>query len=251
MRASLIVALLFTLSLAGFPIGAPEPLESVEAKVRQAWDKIHALSGVIGIEATLPIGEGRLPVHGSGTVDFLRDAGKNKYREQITVKTPEPMTLEAGVDVIFDGVVLYVTTEFMGKKDTSQSAPDLFKGAVPPGGGPLLEAMKSKCTLTVKPDALVDGKPCWTLEARLKEPIAEAPVQKGIVYFDKETGLARKMEVYESDTVVLGTATVSNVKVNPELSPRLFVYVPPPSPPPPPPAAPTPPPIPPTPAVIK
>lgn len=250
MRVFLIVALIVTSNLAGFPIAAQEPLANVEAKIRQAWDKHRSLSGVISVEATLPIGESRLPVFGSGTVDFLKDAGKNKYRQQITAKTPEPMTLEAGVDVIFDGTILYITTEFMGTKDTSQSAPDLFKGAVPPGGGPLLDAMKSKFILAVKPDVQVNGKSCWVLEAKLKEPLPEVAMQQGMVYFDKETGLALKMEVYESDTAILGTATVSNVKLNPQLSPSMFVYVPPPAPPAAP-AAPTPPPIPPAPTVIK
>lgn len=216
--------------LAWFAVAAmaQDTLEGVEAKVREAWAKNKSVTADVAIEANVPLGQTRLLLTGGGTMACLNDGGKEKYRQEVTVKMPEPMKLELKADIIFDGADLYLTTDAFGKKQSEKAKLDLLKGAVPPGGGMLFDVIKPQMNLSVKPEAQVNGKAAYVLEATPKDTSnKEVPVGNALLYIDKELGMMVKMEVNETTGTKLATVNYAGIKLNPDVPAGLFVYVPP------------------------
>jgi len=217
--------------LAWFAVAAmaQDTLEGVEAKVREAWAKNKSVTADVAIEANVPLGQTRLLLTGGGTMACLNDGGKEKYRQEVTVKMPEPMKLELKADIIFDGADLYLTTDAFGKKQSEKAKLDLLKGAVPPGGGMLFDVIKPQMNLSVKPEAQVNGKAAYVLEATPKDTSnKEVPVGNALLYIDRQlihevtspqafTGLRQRgLKVRRPDRT---TATVDQSNVRPTFCP--------------------------------
>jgi len=201
---------------------APETAESVAAALRAAWETVDSLRADVTVSARLPIGETRLEVAGNGTLEFLRHEGKEMYRQRIVMTMSPPHAMDGVSETICNGERIDLVTEFMNNRNRTRVEPDLFKGIGPPGGGPLLDLLEKDCTLRVLPDARVDDTDVFVLEAIPKVPQSGMAERKAVLYFDKATGLQRKVELYESAAVITAVTTVSNVKLNPGIDPGRF-----------------------------
>lgn len=202
--------------------GANASLEEVEGKISNAWDQLKSLTGTVSIEAVLPIGETRITVSGGGTLEYLKSGDKPMYRQDLSAKTPEPLNLEGKVSTLFDGTDFYLSTSMLGREESTKTSPDLARGAVPPGGGMLLDAVKTQLDLKVLPDAVLDEKPVFVLEGTPKA--SDLPFTKALLTIDKGTGVLRKLELFESAGVVAATINVTDVTINAPLPAANFVY---------------------------
>lgn len=217
---------ILTITMLCCGIAAANPsLEEVEGKIAHAWDQVKSLSGLVSVEATLPIGETRIAVSGDGALDYLKSGDKAMYRQDLTAKTAEPLSLDAKVSTLFDGSDFYLSTKLMGIEESAKTSPDLARGAVPPGGGMLLDALKTQLDLKLLPDATLDESPVFVLEGTPKA--GDLPFTKAVISIDKGTGVLRKLELYESASVVAATVKVTGIKLNPPLSAANFIYTPP------------------------
>lgn len=225
-RAMLVGVMVLTcwtaLSAPSVEAEAPETPEAVAAAVRAAWAAVDALQADVTVSARLPIGETRLDVAGKGTLEFLRHEGKEKYRQRIVMTMSPPHAMQGVSEVICDGERIDLVTEFMNTRNRTRVEPDLFKGIGPPGGGPLLDLLEKDYRLRVLSNARVDDTDVFVLEATPKVPQSGMADRKAVLYFDKVTGLLRKMELYESVAVITAVTTVSNVKLNPKIDPGRF-----------------------------
>jgi outer membrane lipoprotein-sorting protein len=207
---------------------AQDTIDSVEAKVREAWAKNQSISANVAIEANVPLGQTRMLLSGGGTMNYLKGGDKEMYRQTISAKLPDPMTIEVKADVLFDGADLYLTTELFGKQKSEKATPDLLKGAVPPGGGMLFDVLKKELNLALKPEAPLDGKAMYVIEATPKNAVdPEVPFGSATLYLDKESGMLTKVEINEPSGTRLAGITYTGIKLNPEIPASLFVYVPP------------------------
>ncbi len=225
MKRCIVIALLAGLCLSSMALAAEETLESVEAKAAEAWAKCKSLTADIDVTADIPLGKTRLNLSGTGTLACLKEDGKEKFRQEFTAKMPEPMTMEAKIDALFDGTDFYATTEIFNKKNTEKSKPSLDQGAIPPGGGALFSSLKEELDLTLMPDEEVDGSACYVIEGTLKEKADSIPFSKAAIYIDKEIGVQRKIALFENDTVA-ATFLFKNIKTDVDIPAATFVYTP-------------------------
>ena len=199
-----------------------ETVESIAASVRAAWETVDSLRADVTVSARLPIGETRLDISGNGTLEFLRHEGKEMYRQRVVMRMSPPHAMDGVSETICNGERIDLVTEFMNNRNRTRVEPDLFKGIGPPGGASLLDLVEKDCTLRVLPDARVDDTDVFVLAAIPKAPQSGMAERKAVLYFDKATGLHRKLELYESAAVITAVTTVSNVKLNPGIDPGRF-----------------------------
>jgi hypothetical protein len=222
MRRSIALSLAVAFCLGCAAASAQETLDSVDAAVRAAWDKLTSLSSKVALDASLPVGANRIPMKAEGKMDYLKTADKTLYRQEVKLNVNGPSPMEADVVMLFDGADLYVTSSMNQGGKPDKQEPALERGTTPPGGGPLLDIMKRDLNLTLLPDAELDGTPVYVIEGTPKDPASKPGVAKMVFYFDKATGLQRKVEIYESKNVIAATLTYSDVQVNPEISEDVF-----------------------------
>lgn len=198
-------------------------LETVTAAVRGAWENVSSLKADITVTARLPIGETRLDLTGGGALEFLRHDEKDKFRQRIATEIAPPHAMEGVTEIICDGDAIEMITVFMNNRHSARVQPDLFKGVMPPGGAALLALLEKDFDLRVLPETRLEDSAVFVLEALPKSAQAGMPDRKAVLYFDKETGLQRKVELYESAAVITATFTLSNITLNPEIDEARFV----------------------------
>ena len=187
----------------------------------KAWADVQSMSADVTMDFLFPVGNTPLPVQGKGTFDYLREDGKDKSRQKITARIPEPFSMEMKVDILFDGKKMYTTMELMGQKQSEEGEPSLEQGALPPGGSRLIAALEKDLNLTSLPIETLEGSEVYVLEGIPKD--GTAPIKKVMIYIDRAMATQRKTEIYHPDGAVGITIVFSNLKQNTNPDPSLFV----------------------------
>jgi len=214
--------------LCALPASAQPTLAEIETKVKEAWGKVKSLTGTVVIDGLVgmpgPAGAApnpnalKLQISGGGNVAYLKDGEKSKYRQVLDAKVM-PLNLGGGVELVFDGEQLHVKTTIGGTQKVNVEKPSIDKGAFPPGGGMLLDAVQERINLTPKADAEVNGRKCWVLEGALKPgEKLDLPVAGANLYIDQETGAMAKVELLGKDAGQSVSITVNDLKVDAPLS---------------------------------
>ena len=213
--------LIVGLFLPGFAHGDTPTLDEIRSAMDTAWKDIHSLSADITMDFLFPVGAKPLPLTGTGTFNYLREDGKDKSRQQITTKIPEPFAMEMKVDILFDGKKMHTTMEMMGQKQSQVGEPSLEQGALPPGGTRLIEALEKHLNLSVQPNESLDAHAVYVLDGTPKDKTA--PIAKIRIYIDQQMAVQRKTEMYQPDGTIGITVLFSNIKQNTNPDPSLFV----------------------------
>tara|TARA_R110001592_G_scaffold73496_2_gene224199 strand:+ start:405 stop:1028 length:624 start_codon:yes stop_codon:yes gene_type:complete len=201
--------------------GATPTLEEIRTSMDSTWQEVNSMSADVTMKFNMPVGASALPIAAVGTFDYLREDGKDKSRQRIAAKVPEPFAMEMKLDILFDGKKMYTTMELMGQKSTDIGEPSLEQGALPPGGTRLLDALEKHLDLSVEPNETIDGHEVYVLIGVPKEK--DAPVQKLKICIDKAIAAQRRTEVYQLDGTVGVTVSFTNFKQNTQPDPSLFV----------------------------
>ena len=216
--------LLFALAVCALgAMSAPavaEDFDEAAAQIRSAWEQRQSVSATLRIEAAPPIGSTRVVMGGDGTVQALRVDGVEKYKTQAKYSFGQPMTASMQVECVFDGKSLQVTNDALGRRGSRTVEPDLYRGAVPPGGGLLLDARAADMTLERLTDSDLGGTAVFVIEGKAKDK--SSPVSRLQAWIAKDTGALLKLELYESDAVLTVRLLLSEVEWDLELDPALF-----------------------------
>lgn len=221
MLRTLFIALAGTFFLAGVAQAETPTLEAVQQSMDASWSDIQSMSADVTMDFLFPVGSKPLPLTGNGTFDYLREDGKDKSRQQITTKIPEPFAMVMKLDVLFDGKKMHTTMEMMGQKQHHVGEPSLEQGALPPGGTRLLEALETHLNLKTLPNETLEGHDVFVLEGTPKDP--RTPIEKIRVYIDQKLAVQRKTEIYHPDGTIGVTVLFSNLRPNSSPDPSLFV----------------------------
>jgi len=198
-----------------------DTLESVEKVLTEKFQKYNSLSA--DMKMTMQVGPG-MSADSTGTMEFLRHDGKEKFRSEMTMKMNHGgQTMESQMLNIFDGENAYTVNEMMGQKHVVRTNPSQVAGRA--GGKAFFEDLKRDHTLKLLPDAKVEGATTYVIEAIAKKPTPQGPGQMKY-YFDKAKGLMVKMEGLNTAGDPIMTVTMSNIKVDPKLDPVRFVFKP-------------------------
>ncbi len=213
--------LLSLLIAAGMAQGATPTIDTIKASAETSWKQVQSFTGDVTMDFLFPVGTEPLNLTGVGTLNYLRDKDKDKYRFKVVTKVPEPFAMEMKMDVLYDDDKVYTVTEVMGQKSKQEGKPSLEQNALPPGGSSLIEAMEAQMALTPLADAKVGEHDVFVIEGKPLE--AALPFSKAIFYIDKGLGIQRKSEIYQQDGTLGITMTFSNIQLNSNPSPSLFV----------------------------
>ncbi len=236
MRKLFIYCVLAIVFLAPVAVWAEEPtLESIEEAVNTSWEKVHAYTAKMAMEASVPKGPVVLKSKGNGTIEILRAGEKNLLRMEVTNNLSSNMPLmgagmEQKVLSVFNGEIVYNEIEMMGMKKYAKVLPKEDNLQNPTGGGSLIDSLKKRGEVTVMPDEEVNGVDAYVLQVKVTEHNSSEQIKPDTIkaYIAKDSGIPVRTVMYDAGGSPLMTANYTDIKVNPELDPKRFEYTPPP-----------------------
>jgi outer membrane lipoprotein-sorting protein len=120
---------------------------------------------------------------------------------------------------------MYTISDVGGQKMAMKMKPSPeMAGADPLNSESAFKAMGKDFNLKVLPDAAVDGKDAWVIEATPKDSKNAEMMTKMVTYYDKKTGLPIKSVGYGKDGKVVNTMTISDIKTNADIPADRFVF---------------------------
>jgi len=222
-RAILLLLLLCLATAA--PAPAQESLRSVERRIQRAWNSVSSLTATVKMESFIPAGPQQVIARGEGQLEYVKAQPKAKYRQRMEISVPEPVNMQASFEFLFDGTAMYLINEMMDQVTIAKAdAPDFEKGALPPGGSPLLDALRAELDLGPHPDVEIDGRAMTVIEGKRRAKDAADPVQRALFYIDKENGIQRRAEFFTADGTLNTRIDYENFKLNLPISESRFVY---------------------------
>ena len=209
------------LAATGLAQGETPSIETIKTAAETSWKQVQSFTSDVTMEFLFPVGNEPLNLTGTGSLNYLRDKEKDKYRFKVVTKVPEPFAMEMKMDVLYDDDKVYTVTEVMGQKHKQEGKPSLEQNALPPGGGRLIEGMEAQMVLTPQENAKVGEHEVFVVEGKPRD--GALPFSKAIFYIDKGLGIQRKSEIYQQDGTLGITMTFSNIQLNSNPSPSMFV----------------------------
>lgn len=204
---------------------AQDTVESIEKAAIAQWDKLKSISATLDLNVSVklnPSVDKPLVLVGGGSTAYLKKDGKIMGRIEAWTGMTEQVKL-ASANGVCDGEKAYLDVVFMGKREHIEA-----DATAVPVGKAGFDSLKQHLNLAAAPAAKVGDEDCYVLEGTPKEELDEnIPVGKVAIYISKKTGILLKIGVLDRQGSEIGALTVNDIKVNPDLSPDLFVYVPP------------------------
>jgi outer membrane lipoprotein-sorting protein len=204
---------------------AAETVESVAKKIGEQTAKYKSLQysmhsvneGQAMVGKSTTTGQFQAMRKGEKTLSRMESKSSQKIGEQ---------TQEYVSTMINDGEFMYTITDAGGQKMAMKMKVDpKMAGADPLDSESAFKAMGKDFNLKVLPDAAVDGKDAWVIEATPKDTKNPNMVMaKMVSYYDKKTGIPVKSLGYDKDGKVINTMVISDVKTNADISADRFVF---------------------------
>lgn len=199
-----------------------DTVKEVQEKIIAAAKKVKSATGDISLTTDMSHQGMTMKMVGSGTMAYMIKGDKYFSRQEMNIKTEmgEGMpTMEQSMLTIADGEFYYTLSEQMGQKMATKTEIDPKSMAVPTKES--FEVMAESATLKVLPDATVDGRNAWVIEATPKQGGAEG---KTITYYDQDTGLMIKMVMMKPDGTPMTTMKATNIKTNVDIAADKFEF---------------------------
>ncbi|MBI1320309.1 MAG: hypothetical protein GC168_15385 [Candidatus Hydrogenedens sp.] len=99
----------------------------------------------------------------------------------------------------------------------------IASGAVPPGGGQLLDALHDAGQITAVAESAVGESKVYVLEGNVPESDGETPMfSRFVATIDQETGALHKLELFERPQVKTATITLKDFDFSPSIDPASF-----------------------------
>ncbi len=207
---------------------AAETLESLQKKIGEQTSKYKTLQYNVQM-----VSEG-MGMPGKSTSEGQFQAMRKGDKSLSRMETKSRMTFKVGDQeqtqeysstMINDGEFVYTVSDAAGQKMAMKMKPDSkMAGSDPLNSEAAFKAMTKDFNVKVLPDATVDGKDAWVLEATPKDKSGGNPMSRMVTSYDKKTGLPLKSVGYDKDGKVLNTMTISNVKTNADIPAERFVF---------------------------
>lgn len=194
-----------------------DSVDDVIKKLEESFSKLKSFSMKMRMEQK---SEGST-MDGKGTMEFMRKDGKDLSHTDMDMTTEMKgqgfeMKMVMKSQQVSDGQFSYSYIEYLdGPQKGMKQA---FKNkAENQNMSP--KYLKEMGDLKMLPDEKVDGADCYVIEVTLKQ----APTTKQVNYFRKADGIAAKAITTDNGKQI-GTMTMSDIKVNPDLPADRFVF---------------------------
>lgn len=198
---------------------AADTVEDVEKHVAQKWAKTTTFSADMVMTIR---GAGPTPLKSTGSIKILNDEGVEKKWMSMAFDGGAPSQLgPIQQTVIFDGEFAWTIRKAPdGRQIVAKQRPDAMEGT--PGGKDTFAQLREAFELKLLPDASVNGDSAFVIEATPKK-LTGRGITKFHFYIVKESGILSKTVGFNAQDDEVNEIVFTNVKVNPELDPALFV----------------------------
>ena len=220
---ALVPALLTGVALAQDEGTEAPSLDEVRTAVGEAWAPVSTMTADVDVSAIMIINEARLALRGDGNVVYSAEGDTPKFRQVLQVTLPEPLTMSARVDALYDGELLNLQLEFLNRIENQQAEPALRRGAVPPGGAQLMAVLADDTELTSAPKTMLDGASCFVLEATPKTAGEGLPFATATVFITEERGMLRRVILFDEAGAEMAQLNFTNALFDEAIAPERFV----------------------------
>jgi outer membrane lipoprotein-sorting protein len=217
--------LVLTAILSIAPLALAEDLEQVEQKIISAAEKVKSCQADLTMLTTMDRPQMTMKSEGKGRFEFQLKDGKPLARTELKMVTTttaagQENQMESDTLSITDGEYSWVLADQMGQKMAIKRKLD--EAAVGVASKAMFDALREHFNLKRLDDAKCDGRDVYVIEATPKQPGATG---KQLYYYDKDTGMLLKSEVFTPDGKLLSTTKITNYKVNVPIDPKRFVFM--------------------------
>jgi outer membrane lipoprotein-sorting protein len=220
-------------AVAGNGGGTEDALRELEGKLAEQWAKVNAYSATMIVEANVSASGIGVSTTMTGPLYVQRvEGGRMRSRSELAGKVSIGplglLKLDTRVLSVSDGETQYAEQRVRNtvKVVISKPGAENEDGKAPGGGEQKLSELVKRYDLRVLPDEVLDGRALYVLEGRprTEEDKKGLDVDRVLVYFDQETGIQRKMVLFNPAGETITQVMFENIQLNPQLSPSLFEY---------------------------
>ena len=163
------------------------------------------------------------------TLDYQKQGNKLMSRTEQTSETEQDfggqkMKMKSHTLTVEDGEFSYSYTNTNGQKAAVKQKLDPKTRMSPFDAMTGFKIMEETFVVKLLPEATIEGKPTYVLEASPKDEAMKAHMGKTVSYYDKKTGIAIKTVSYDPKGKVINTATTSDIQINKPIKSDLFVF---------------------------
>lgn len=203
-----------------------ETVEEAQQRIAEQWNRLHSLTAdlTLGADTESELDATINRVNSTGHFEMIRKDDKTLTRLELEGRTESgskdtPEQKARRMTMIGDGEFVYQLQEVDGEQRAAKAKHNPSQ-VMQIGGMAVFEAVKDQYEFKLLPPEELDGVPCYVFEAS-----GEGKDHTRKYYFDRETGVMRKMIVISSAGDVTFTIRVDRIEVNPKLSEERFVFV--------------------------
>jgi outer membrane lipoprotein-sorting protein len=215
---------LLTVILTIAPVALADDLAQIEQKIISAAEEVKSCQADMTMLTTMDTPGMTMKSQGKGRFEFQLKDGKKLSRTELKMTTTttaagQENRMESGTLAISDGEYSWVLADQMGQKMVMKRKLDAAQAGV--ASKAMFDALREDFTLKLLDDAKCDGRQAYVIEATPKQPGATG---KQLYFFDKDSGMLLKMEVFTPEGKLLSSTTMTNYKVNEPIDPKRFVF---------------------------
>ncbi len=218
------LCILFFLALTAVAVAQGQSsLEAIKTSAVEAWGKVNSMRAKVSSWSTVRIGDSSQEMRASGETMFMRENGREKYRQQIKLAGSKFST-PPSVCTLYDGDKLYEWVFPSGYAQFRKELEcDLAKGPFWPGGALLFRLLDEQFTLTVKTGSTCQGRPAHVLEGVPKHAPPLAVWKKAVFMIDQALGVLVKVDLCDGNGVPVSVMELSELQINPDMDKNQFV----------------------------
>ena len=225
-KASVCATVVLSVLAMSVAASAGETLESVEKKIIAVWDKHTSMSATMAMSTNMEQMGQKMSMKGSGQVEMMKTGDKELSRMEMTSKMDmgegaAATSIESKSLAIDDGEFTWMLQERMGQKRVIKAKTGKKQQM---GGKQMFQTLREMYELKLLPDEKIDGRSVYVLEGVPKQPMPQMPIKNVLMYFDKEYGAMVKMVSNNAGGQAVQTMAFTNIKLNPKLDPKRFVF---------------------------
>ena len=196
--------------------------------LKAQWAKVQSFTATMKVQSDLHVSTGIVRTNAIARYEYLKRGESRLFRVETQLATVNYAsgtddTAEGHVTMVCDGRHVYTLREQGQDRKVVKESLDAASVLDAPS---VFEAIKPDYYLTLLPDETLNGQDVRVLQAK---PIDRRVfIYRKLLYFAKDSGLLVKSLTYDNDDHVVSDETLTDIRLNVDLSPSRFEFTPPP-----------------------
>ena len=207
------------------PASNPE-IDKIEKACVEAWGNHKSMIAIVETASNMSGPNFSMSANGTGKAQALHKddlfMSRMEMKMQVVRKMGEnEQKMEQEMLNVSDGKVAYTLLSGMGQKQCFKANASNSNDFLPEQ---LFDALQEQCTLTVKPEAKLDGAEVYVIEGTPKNPSPMDPTKLVRVLLSKQYGIMLQQQALDSAGKPINTITFKDIKVDVPIEASVFEF---------------------------